>query len=343
MSQHSLWWPTDGTGDGSLDGYSMDDITRDQGIKWNPAYTDAVLGAGIFDPYGVFFDHLSALAPTIVAGPPDDIRIDTGAAIVHGFLYENDAPVLFRPWNPAGGNTGWVVMLRADWSTRTVRLVLYQSADNVIATVNPTQTAGVVWEIRIATGFVAVGGAITLLADYRRYVDAIIPIIRAWEFIPCLTVTAFGLAENVRYTPAGWPMEQGDISQGYGNWSVPIKATSLGFGQEGITFSAVFTGPIVSGDVRVTNRIQWGADGVQYSAGTAGGGAVIVPYPGDQKIVECCPYAIQGAVPPVVAGASRVSLRFERAAWGVTDTLAGPIYFQGWIAEYLTDYNQFTP
>ncbi|HUV67133.1 MAG TPA: hypothetical protein VMW24_24810 [Sedimentisphaerales bacterium] len=338
MTQRSLWWPTDGTGDGSVDGYSMDDVTRDQGIRWNPAYTDAAMGAGIFDPHGVFFEHLNALVSTVVVGPPDDIQIDTGAGIVHGFLYENDAPVLFRPFNPAGV-TGWLVVLRVDWNAQTVRLALLQSADGVAGPPNPTQTDGVVWEIRLIRGTVAPGGAITTLTAWRRYVDAIAPIFRVKEYIPCVTAIRAG-AEIVRSTMAGWDLLNGFTTDCYGNWSVPIEAVNLGFGQAGVMFWAVLTGPDLSGNVVLTNRAQWGANGVAYNSGTSGGGNETETYPGGQQILECCPHSIMGAVPPVVAGTSRVSLRFQRLGADAADTLPRTVYFHGWIAEYLIQFTR---
>lgn len=154
MAEHSSFWTTNGTGDGS-------------------AYTQAQLAAmwkRLFTPsgYGVLFGYANELA---VSGTSSPISVATGAAVVQGFMYENDAAKSITVPTPAIGTTGHRVVLRVDWSAQTVRVVLKSSSDGVAALPALTQTINTVYEISLAGLTITTGGVITLTDErtFARY------------------------------------------------------------------------------------------------------------------------------------------------------------------------------
>jgi len=151
LAEHSSFWTTNATGDGS-------------------AYTQAQLAAmwkRLFTPsgYGVLFGYANELA---VSGTSSPISVATGAAVVQGFMYENDAAKSVTVPTPAIGTTGHRVVLRVDWSAQTVRVVLKSSSDGVATLPALTQTINTVYEISLAGLTITTGGVITL-TDERSY------------------------------------------------------------------------------------------------------------------------------------------------------------------------------
>jgi hypothetical protein len=71
MAEQSMFWPTTGTGDGISGGYTADRLA---------AIWDAVIGEGVL----YYLNRLSATGIGTTS-----LSIDTGAAIVSGYLYEN--------------------------------------------------------------------------------------------------------------------------------------------------------------------------------------------------------------------------------------------------------------
>lgn len=125
---------------------------------------------GIQDPAseGVSKGVLNELEVTGAASP---LAVNTGSAICYG-LYYNDASVNLTVTTPAVGTTGGRVVLQTNWAgtggagleART-RLAVISSADGVAAIPALTQTAGVTWEISLATFTITTGGVITLSDD----------------------------------------------------------------------------------------------------------------------------------------------------------------------------------
>lgn len=182
MAEHSSFWTTNGTGDGS-------------------AYTQAQLAAmwkRLFTPsgYGVLFGYANELA---VSGTSSPISVATGAAVVQGFMYENDAAKSITVPTPAIGTTGHRVVLRVDWSAQTVRVVLKSSSDGVATLPALTQTINTVYEISLAGLTITTGGVITL-TDERSY--AVFATKIAGNQIDTLTknleISSSGLATGVR-------------------------------------------------------------------------------------------------------------------------------------------------
>lgn len=114
---------------------------------------------------GVIAGFLNDLAVTGAASP---LSVNTGAAVVYGIPYQNDASVSLTVATPVVGNTGGHVILRADWAAQTVRLVAVRNTDGNAATPTLTQVAGTTWEVRLATFIITTLGVITL-TDAREY------------------------------------------------------------------------------------------------------------------------------------------------------------------------------
>lgn len=141
MAQSSIFWSTNGTGDGATA------YTQAQLFDWisrthinNPAQQG---------PYGGF-----AWTGTI-----SPFQIGIGNAIVNGIPYKNDAAVSITVSTPVVGTTGYAVVLRADYTAQTVRIALKSSADGT-STI-PTMTQNVsIWEVPLWSFQLTTGGVL---------------------------------------------------------------------------------------------------------------------------------------------------------------------------------------
>ncbi len=151
----SYFWTTEGIGDGPSAGYTQDTLAEWQRMLWNQDPTTE----------GVATTYQGGLAVTAPGGLV--LRVASGGGVVYGYGYRSTGNVDHTLVLPLLGNTGWRVVLRTDWATRTVRSALLQSADGVAAIPAVTQVAGVTWEISLAHGIVSVAGAVTIQGDDR--------------------------------------------------------------------------------------------------------------------------------------------------------------------------------
>jgi len=321
MTEKSLWWTTDGTGDGKSGGYPSDDITQWQRIKWTATPAQ----------FGVFYGYLSSLQASVVVGPPDYISVGGGAGMCYGYPYRNTKPVILMPNTPVVGPTGVAVVLRADWLTRTVRLALIQNTDGSMAIPAVTQSPGIRWEIELASAVTTVGGTIAL-TDTRHFIIPSHPDLPQQYLIPCTSAVTGGV-NVIRTLDAGWDMAQGVTTVCYGNWGVPRNATEMAAGETGITISAIMAGQAAAGNIQCQNTANWGYVAAPYNTGTIASGWAAEAYPGGLLIVERRPVLVI-APPTVYPGWSRLSLEFERDGANGADTLAADIYFLGWIAAF---------
>jgi len=172
MAQDSIFWTTDGTGDGDASGIAEERRrTMDDFFNVIDNTTMGVL-SGILN-------ELSATVTDQPAGTSDDIVINTGAGMCYGFRYENDASVTLTPTKPAIGDTGGRVVLRADWTAQTVRLVLVENTDGTAAIPALTQTASTTWEIPLYSYVIETDGDIKdaagtagVVTDTRSFIVA---------------------------------------------------------------------------------------------------------------------------------------------------------------------------
>ena len=182
MAENSILWTTGTSGDGTST------YTQTQ-------TTDAFRDLFVSDNYatqGVLVGNGGELA---VTGTSTPVAVASGAAVVYGFLYRNTAAVTFAVATPVVGTTAHRIVLRADYSARTVRLAKLSATDGVNTPPAVTQIANTTWEISIATLSITTGGVITVTMDPNRF--AHYPTAVATENIDDGAVTAPKLAAAV--------------------------------------------------------------------------------------------------------------------------------------------------
>ena len=144
MAQDSLYWNTSVSGDG-LAPYTQAQMFDFHLRMFNGTPTTEC----VVPRYG------NQLAPTVGTNA---INIASGAAIVYGAPYSNTASEAISIATPNIGTTGHAIVLRADWSTRTVRLARLSSSDGVAAIPAVTQIVGTTWKVLIASCTITVTG-----------------------------------------------------------------------------------------------------------------------------------------------------------------------------------------
>lgn len=102
MAEQSMFWPTTGTGDGTSGGYTSDRLVS----IWK-----AVLGDGLLNYLG----NLSATGKFTTT-----LSIDTGAALVKGYLYENTTSASISTSTLGSGTYGLYVIANESASALTV-------------------------------------------------------------------------------------------------------------------------------------------------------------------------------------------------------------------------------
>lgn len=162
MTEKSIFWTTSTTGDGA-NPYTQDEVIA--AIEALVSRQTARNGVFPID------NKLEVLGIDHVTTP--QLTIDTGRAVVRGFIYRNDALLTKNLVLPVVDTTGWRLVIRATGgTTRTIRIELLQSADGVSDIPAATQNSGFpasgVWEISIAYGTVTTGGDVTV-TDHRNF------------------------------------------------------------------------------------------------------------------------------------------------------------------------------
>ena len=107
---------------------------------------------------GIIDGHLNEL---VVTGATSPVAVDTGAALVDGKFYENDASLNVTIPSPAGATRIDRIVLRKSWSAQTVRITRIAGVEGGAAPAI-TQNDGVTWDVKLYQVSIAVGGAITL-------------------------------------------------------------------------------------------------------------------------------------------------------------------------------------
>lgn len=149
MAESSFLWDSGAGGDASP--HSESDV--------------AAMFAAMMGGSGVLKGYLNDLVPTVSGS---HILMNTGWAFVDGHPYRNSASLDTTITTPSIGTTGHRLVLRADWSAQTVRLVDKASSDGTSSIPAQTQTSGTTYEITICTLTITTGGAITM-SDVRAY------------------------------------------------------------------------------------------------------------------------------------------------------------------------------
>lgn len=158
MAEKSLFWPTDGTGDGTGTGYTSSELFE----MFRSLFTrTANLG-------GVAPDYQNELA---VVGTSSPVTVDTGAAVVYGSPYKNTISENVAIPTPASSTRVDYIVLRTDWTAQTVRITRIAGTEGA-GTPALTQTAGTTWDIPLATVSITTGGVITV-TDAREWIGGL--------------------------------------------------------------------------------------------------------------------------------------------------------------------------
>jgi len=156
MTERSMFWTTDGTGDGLSAKFAQ---TRHQ-ARFGATFVGTPTGEG------PLLNYLNELEVTNPSG--QTLRTATGAAIVGGLYYENTANVDKTITTPVVGTTGWRLVLQAVWATQVVRVTLLESTDGVATIPSLTQVADTTWEVSLAYGTITTGNTVTV-TDAREF------------------------------------------------------------------------------------------------------------------------------------------------------------------------------
>lgn len=145
---------------------------------------------------GVIEDYLFELAVENLSG--NDIRVDTGAALVDGKFYETDANVDNTIATPAVSTRIDRVILRKSWSAQTIRVAILTGVEGGgVPTI--TQTDGVIWEIPLAQVSITTGAVITI-TDEREFARTPLAVSPVGSLIEIETITADGSGSTIDFT-----------------------------------------------------------------------------------------------------------------------------------------------
>lgn len=321
MTQTSMFWPTSGVGDGVPTGYDADHWQW----LWRMLWTN--------DPttQGVSKGYLGELEVTNPAGVT--LHIASGGALVYGFPYRNTSAVDLWLTTPIINTTGWRLVLRADWETQKVRLVLLQSADGFIGIPALTQTVGVRWDLPIAEGFVSVVPAVTI-GDDRIF------------FEPGIEIDAGHISSRTRRISVAPQVAHNQTDATYifrqarGGIFFPnskLVRTTAGFAVPVDYVSDMVITAVVGGQdaalIYAQHYAQW-----QECGGTTGGDNITIAYaqyPTAIMEVACiAPIAIPDTDLDV---GDFVDLEFVRDGLDAFDTSAASLQFLGWYIDYTAD------
>ncbi len=149
MVEQSWFWSSTSPGDASEAPYSDDEYSDIQRKIWQRNRTSQ----------GYIEDYLNELAVSNPSG--NDIRVASGAALVDGKFYENDANEDNTIATPSVSTRIDRVVLRKSWAAQTIRIAILTGVEGggVPAL---TQTDGVTWEISLAQVSITTAPAITL-------------------------------------------------------------------------------------------------------------------------------------------------------------------------------------
>lgn len=153
MAESSIFWTTNGTGDGTGSGYTMAQLFQ---FMRSFARTSN-LG-------GVFPDVLNELA---VSGAATPVAVNTGQAICYGIVYFNSASVNVAISTPAALTRIDRIVLRASWAAQTVRITRIAGTEGGAAPAI-TQTPLTTYDIPLAQVSITTGGVITV-TDEREW------------------------------------------------------------------------------------------------------------------------------------------------------------------------------
>lgn len=165
MTEKSWYWPETGGGDGGTE-YSDDEFSD----NWRyMLMTDRAA-------QGVLAGVLNELEVTGTVSP---VSVDTGAALVDGKLYRNDASLDLTVSTPSSESRKDRLVLRKDWSAQTIRATVIEGTEGSGTYPDITQTDGSVWDIIIGEWIIDPSGNITIETAKGEYAVAALSLLFA--------------------------------------------------------------------------------------------------------------------------------------------------------------------
>jgi len=197
MAERSQFWPTGTTGDGTAT------INQGQTLEWFRDLFTPHAAAGPNPVQGILYGVLGNLQ---VTGTTTPVTVAAGAAVVEGFYYKNNAPLTFAI-PPSSGIRVDLIVLRANWATRQVRLARLAGTEGSGIPSALTQVAGTTWEIAIAQISVLFGTLnVVNFADAFARPSGAISLRRQGG-----NATDWSALGVTNYTPPPWIMQTGVI------------------------------------------------------------------------------------------------------------------------------------
>lgn len=151
MTEYSLPWGGTSTGDAGPFGAD----------EWSEAWR--IMFSNDPTVQGIVQWHAGKLA---VTGDTSPMAVASGAALVHGTLYVNNASVNVAIASPVSSSRTDYVVLRKDHVNQTIRITLLAGTEGG-APPTLTQNATTYWDLKIAEATIAPGGSITIVEDLQ--------------------------------------------------------------------------------------------------------------------------------------------------------------------------------
>jgi hypothetical protein len=164
MAEKSYFWGGTATGDATLAPYT-DDAYSD--IQRKMFQQDRTLE-------GVISQFANELA---VSGVTSPVAVATGAAVIDGKFYENDASLNVTVPTPSTSTRLDLIVLRKDWTAQTIRVTRIAGAEGG-GEPAIVQTDGTTWDVVLAKLSITTGGVVAL-EDRRPFVSSPISPLRA--------------------------------------------------------------------------------------------------------------------------------------------------------------------
>lgn len=284
-------------------------------IYWlDPNYVFQVTTTG--NPSGLSNAVDGLLEPTEAGGV---VTIDTGTAIVNGYLYFSDETEDFDiDGNPGNANATDIIALRWTAASQSVRLTRIAGAAASTAVLTQTTTT---WDIPIAEVALDGSGQFSALTDVRRYAQTTL-------FPPTRTVRRFVQTTVGTNGPT-------ELGAGYNGYPLPDAANEAAAAQfivpsdyvSGMTIEAVVISPS-SGNAVVTLAVGGGQCGEGISTNSFSEG------PNTEAITLdtiTCIFSLD------ITGVTRGDILWAsilRTGTDGSDTLADDLYSVGFTYEY---------
>lgn len=348
MAQFSGFWTTGGATGDQVAGYTQ--------AHWSTAGSIFAACSG-FEGVAPGWEATDEFLTTDIGG--GDVSVGTGAAVVDGKWYENDAAVTVNIPTPAAGNERIDrIVARTVWANFTVRITrIVGTAAAIPVAPAITQTSGATYDIPLYQVRITDGGVITL-TDERVFAGAqvdgvtlqavggvlgvapegITPVqianrTRAFAVYPFYffdSTDGFkspsGFAGPGAYAHAGWEMTNGRTSTAVGGFAVPQDFVS------DLTITPFFWTQ-TPGDLYFRNVASAYADGEALNANeatniqafTVGGGSI-------NRRVDLTSLSV-----PAADVGDIVRVVFYRLAADPLDTIEDSPPFLGWRITYTAD------